>query len=272
MAALGIQAHSCLVGFPGAFHQKVVLAVPILHKGFEGPGAEFFGFAEVVDAGGFVRHGGLLKEFAGFGACIVEQDSLVAVFQPLVDGVLDGIVAGQPEGGAEGALAAALEQFVGNVVVEGVEPFMGDAAGAGVLGQGEAAGGGGVMGGYAGLAADAVLQGQGAAQGDEAFGAAEDGHQVAQGVVEQGRAALFFRFGDPAADLDGAELEPPPDVQEGYGGAAAVVRPSAVELSWHDGSLNRVFQTVYLLRRTPNTAHNTSVTWLMRSVLSCCSL
>ncbi|WP_372958847.1 hypothetical protein, partial [Marinobacter sp.] len=38
------------------------------------------------------------------------------------------------------------------------------------------------------------------------------------------------------ADLDSAELEPPPDVQEGYGRAAAVVRPAAVEGSGHGGS------------------------------------
>src|SRR5690606_33440300 len=120
--------------------------------------------------------------------------------------------AGEPLAGGELAPGYVGEQFVADVVVEGMKPFVGDAAGAGVFGQGKAAGGGGVMGGHPRAAANAVLQSQRATQGDQAFWAAGEGQQVAQGIVEQGGTALFFRLGHPAANLDGSKLEPPAQV------------------------------------------------------------
>lgn len=196
----------------GALHQKGVLYCSVLDEGFEGSGTEFFWLAVVVHAGGFVGFCGVLEQGAGVLAGVVQQDGLVAGLQALVQRVLDGVLAGEPLAGGELAPGYLGEQFVADVVVEGMKPFVGDAAGAGVFGQGEAAGGGGVMGRHPRAAANAVLQGQSAAQGDQAFCAAEDGHQVAQGIVEQGGTALFFRLGHPAANLDGSKLEPPAHV------------------------------------------------------------
>src|SRR6056297_1818594 len=114
----------------------------------------------------------------------------------------------QPTAGAKTMSAQIVERLGAHVVIEGVEPFVGQATGTCVFGQGQLSCCRDVVSRNPRSASDAELQPEVSAQGNQALGALQDGHQITQSLVETTSGPVPFLWRDPAPDFDASEIKP----------------------------------------------------------------
>jgi len=128
-----IEPQFCVFGFSGSAHQKGVLHVCILHKRFKRPGAKLFRQAEILNSCRFVRPHRAPEELAGLCAFFVQQNRLEAGLQSIVQRMPHSVVTAKPELRSKLASVGLAEKFLADVMIKGVKPLVGDAAGPGIL-------------------------------------------------------------------------------------------------------------------------------------------
>src|SRR5690554_769433 len=146
---VGVKTGLGFIGLDGPLHQKPVVGV-VLHKRLEGPGAEFFGLGVIQHFHPLVRSLRLTEKLTGLTAVVTENDGLKAVTQQIVQGVRFATGAVEPGAGGEHRMSGFCKNPGAHVVIKGVEPFMGQRASPGILGQGQLAGGRDVVGRHSG--------------------------------------------------------------------------------------------------------------------------
>ena len=155
---LRIQSRVGFIRMNGAVDQKSVVRLAVFHKSFERSSAEFLRPGVVEHLQLLVRLPGRLEQLARLSPLFVQQNGLETLTQKIVQWMRFALNAVQPGTRCKRSAPGRPKSLAPHIVIEGVEPFVGQAAGTGILGQGQLTGGRYVVSRHARTTANAILE------------------------------------------------------------------------------------------------------------------